>query len=105
MVFCTGNLSNGAFTLHRTGTETGTGDGTRINGFLYIMFTVHTALRQGQERDPLSPIVLVPFPVDVPVPVPCSVNKPLKITRKGNLSISFCSKNYPKGLKILTSGQ
>ena len=69
--------SYGAFTLHGTGTRTGTGDGTRINGFLCIMFTVHTTLRQGQEPDPLSPIVLVLFPVPVPVPVPCSVNKPL----------------------------
>ena len=70
----------GTFTLHGTGTGTGTGDGTRINGFLYIMFTVHTALRQGQEPDPLSPIVLVPFPVPVPVLVPCSVNKPLGLS-------------------------
>ena len=37
------------------------------------MFNVHIALRQEHEPDPLSPIVLVPFPV----PVPCSVNKPL----------------------------
>ena len=67
----------GAFTLHGTGTGSGTGNGTRINGFLYIMFTVHNALRQRQGPDPLSPIVLVPFPVPVTVPVPCSVNKPL----------------------------
>ena len=44
--------SYGVFTLHGTGTGTGTGDGNRINGFLYIMFTVHTAPRQGQEPDP-----------------------------------------------------
>ena len=61
---------------HCTEPEPGNGKGN--NGFLYYMFTVHTALRQGQEPDPLSPIVLVPFPVPVPVPVPvpCSVNKP-----------------------------
>ena len=55
------------------GQGTGIGDGTRINGFLYIMFNVHTALRQEQEPDQLSPIVLVPFPVPVPVggPVQC----------------------------------
>ena len=54
-------LFYGAFTLHGPGTGKGTGDGNRINGFIYIMFTVHTALRQGREPDPLSPIVLVPL--------------------------------------------
>ena len=39
------------------------------------MFTVHTALRQGWGPDPLFAIVLVPFPVRVPVPVPWSVNR------------------------------
>ena len=57
-------------------TEPGPGLGTGKNGFLYIVFTVHTALRQGQGPEPLFSIVLVPFPVPVPVPVPCSVNEP-----------------------------
>ena len=37
---------------------------------------VHTAPRQGQEPDPLSPIVPVSFPIPVLAMVPCSVNKP-----------------------------
>ena len=63
---------NGTFTLDGSGT--GNGNRNRNNGFLYIMFTVHTALRQGQEQDPLFFIVLALFPV--PVLVPCSMNRP-----------------------------
>ena len=39
---------------------------------------VHTGLAMGNEPDPLSSIMLAPFPVPVPVPVQCSVNEPLE---------------------------
>ena len=64
---------NGTFTLDGSGTGNGNRTRNRNNGFLYIMSTVHTALRQGQEQDPLFSIVLVLFPV--PVLVLCSMNR------------------------------
>ena len=69
---------------HSHCTEPGLGMGpwTGTVGFYIICCTVDTALRQGQEPDPLSPIVLVPS--HVPFSVPCSVNKPLnKLIRIG----------------------
>ena len=55
----------------------GTGLGLMGPNILYR--NVHTGPRQGQEPNPFSPIVPVPFPVPapVPVPVPRRVNKPL----------------------------
>ena len=53
--------------------------GTGTMDFYILCCTVHTALRQGHKPDPLSPIVLVLFPVPAPVPVLCSVNKQLHI--------------------------
>ena len=52
--------------------------GTGTMGYYTLYCTVHTALRQEQEPDPLSPIVLVPVPFPFPVPLPCSVNEPLE---------------------------
>ena len=75
-----GNRDNGIFTLHGTGTGTGTGQvqGTEkgLIGSNILYRCIHTGLRQGNEADPLSPIMPVPFPVPVPIPVPCSVNAP-----------------------------
>ena len=61
---------------HSHCTEPGPGMGPGTMGYYILCCTVHTAMRQGQEPDPLFPIVLVPFPVQVLVP--CSVNKPLE---------------------------
>ena len=64
--------------LHCTGAGVGTRTGTEDHDywFKYIIQKCHTGPRQGQELDPLSPIVPVMFPVPVQVPVPFSVNKP-----------------------------
>ena len=69
---------NGLFTLHGTEPETGPGlgMGTGTMGYYILCGTVHTALRQGQEFGPLSPIVLVLVSFPFSVPLPCSVNKP-----------------------------
>ena len=56
---------NGLFTLHGNGTGTGTGPGAMGPNVLYG--NVHTGLRLGKEQDPLFSIVLVQYPVPVPV--------------------------------------
>ena len=80
----------GSFTLHGAGT--GTGNGTRKNGFLYIMQNCSYCMGLGQGQEPgtgtgnlaMGSIPIFPVPVPVPVlpflvsvPVPCSVNAPL----------------------------
>ena len=71
----TGGLScsYGIYTLHGTGT----GTGTRIQWVILNYAEVFTLLWD-RDRDlkPLCPIVPIPFPVPVPVPVPGSVYIP-----------------------------
>ena len=58
---------------HCTGAELGQIQGPGLMSPNILHRNVHTGPRQEQEPGPLSPIVPVPFPV----PLPCSVNKPL----------------------------
>ena len=52
------------------------GIGTGLIGPNVLYRNVHTGLNRGSNQDPLFPIVPVQFSVPVPVPFPCSVNKP-----------------------------
>ena len=65
---------------HCTGLEPGQVQGTglgAIGPYSSILYrNVQTGLRQGQEPDPLSAIVLVQFPLPVQVPFLCSVYNP-----------------------------
>ena len=58
------------------GPEQQQGPGMGLMGSNILYRNVHTGPGQGQEPEPLSPIVPVPFPVLVPLPLPCSVNDP-----------------------------
>ena len=60
------------------------GTGTRPMGPYILYKNVHPGSRQGKELYPLIPIVLVQFPVPVPVPFLCSVNKPLNQNMENN---------------------
>ena len=57
--------SYGSFTLHGTGW---------VSILCYVQYTLH----RDRYMEQLFSIVLIPFPVHVPVPVPCSVSEPLK---------------------------
>ena len=73
------NTSNGLFTMHGNGTRTGTGKRPGAMGPNILYRNIHTGLRQGKEPESIVSIVLLKFPVPVPVTFPCSVNKPSRM--------------------------
>ena len=77
---------NGFFTLHRNGTGTANVLGAMGPNNLYR--NVRTDLRQRKEPTFIVfDIVLVQFPGPIPVPFPCSVNKPSRVWHSGQM---FC---------------
>ena len=61
---------------HCTGPGVGMETGLGTMGYYILCRTVHAAPGPGIGPDLLSPIVLVPFTVPVPVPFPCNVSVP-----------------------------
>ena len=68
---------SGLFTLHGPSPGQLQGVVPKLMGPNVLYRNVHTGLDR-KEPDPLFPIVLVQFPVPVPVPFLCSMNKPLR---------------------------